>query len=142
MNYPFLTLKERDVETGLDYFGIRYYGSMQGRFTSPDPLMASAYVENPQSWNRYSYALNNPLRYIDPDGMKSEPVFRDYKDITDEERRILENSKVTVGKGKDAQTLSGKALYDHLAKNLVMNRRQTQSLRIRAVAISKNRPTK
>ncbi|HXM48295.1 MAG TPA: RHS repeat-associated core domain-containing protein, partial [Pyrinomonadaceae bacterium] len=108
------TDKERDNETGLDYFGARYFASTQGRFTSPDPLMASAYVENPQSWNRYSYALNNPLKYVDPEGMKSEPVFGDYKDLSDEERRILENSKVTVGKGKDAKTLSGNALYDYM----------------------------
>jgi hypothetical protein len=38
MNYPFLTQKERDNETSLDYFGARYYGSSQGRFLSPDPL--------------------------------------------------------------------------------------------------------
>jgi len=33
--------KERDAETGLDYFGARYYSAAQGRFVSPDPLMAS-----------------------------------------------------------------------------------------------------
>jgi len=58
------------VETGLDYFGARYFGSPQGRFTSPDPLMASAHASDPQSWNRYAYAVNNPLRYIDPTGME------------------------------------------------------------------------
>jgi RHS repeat-associated protein len=61
--------KERDAETGLDYFGARYLSSAQGRFVSPDPLMASAVVHNPQTWNRYSYALNNPLRFLDPTGM-------------------------------------------------------------------------
>lgn len=40
-NYPFLTLKERDIETGPDFFEARYYSSVQGRFTSPDPLTAS-----------------------------------------------------------------------------------------------------
>lgn len=69
------TAKERDTDMGLDYFGARFYASTQGRFTSTDPLMASAYVENPQSWNRYTYALNNPLKYVDPEGLKSEPVF-------------------------------------------------------------------
>jgi len=41
----------------------------RGGFTSPDPLLASATVLNPQSWNRYSYAFNNPLRFTDPTGM-------------------------------------------------------------------------
>src|SRR2546423_1839399 len=59
-------------ETGLDYFGARYYGSPQGRFTSPDPLLASAKRINPQTWNRYSYGNNNPLRFTDPDGQDSE----------------------------------------------------------------------
>jgi RHS repeat-associated core domain len=63
------TGKERDSETGLDYFGARYFSGAQGRFTSPDPLMASARISDPQTWNRYSYALNNPLKYVDPNGM-------------------------------------------------------------------------
>jgi len=67
-NYPFLTSKERDNETGLDYFGARYYSSTQGRFTSVDPSGKSITVSNPQSWNRYTYVLNNPLAYIDHNG--------------------------------------------------------------------------
>lgn len=66
---PQFTGKERDSETGLDYFGARYYGSNMGRFTSPDPKPRSARVIDPQSWNRYSYTLNNPLKFVDPDGM-------------------------------------------------------------------------
>jgi RHS repeat-associated protein len=63
------TGKERDTETGWDYFGARYYASRVGRFTTTDP----AYVlqENlldPQRWNKYAYARNNPLKYTDPDG--------------------------------------------------------------------------
>lgn len=69
LNYPFLTSKERDVETGLDFFEARYYGSVQGRFTSPDPLLSSGTVFNPQSWNRYTYTSNNPLKYVDPTGL-------------------------------------------------------------------------
>src|SRR2546430_685427 len=45
-----------------------YYSSMQGRFSSVDPLLASARPASPQSWNRYTYTLNNPLRFIDPAG--------------------------------------------------------------------------
>jgi RHS repeat-associated protein len=59
---------ERDNETGLDFAQARYFGSTQGRFTSVDPLQESATLGNPQSWNRYTYALNNPLVYIDPTG--------------------------------------------------------------------------
>ena len=43
--------------------------SAQGRFTSPDPLLSSGRPWEPQSWNRYSYALNNPLRFVDPTGL-------------------------------------------------------------------------
>ena len=63
------TGKERDSESNLDNFGARYDASSMGRFMSPDPLMASAKVWDPQTWNRYSYTLNNPLRFIDPTGM-------------------------------------------------------------------------
>ncbi len=63
------TSKERDAETGLDFFGARYMSSAQGRFTSPDPLLNSGRPWDPQSWNRYSYASNNPLRNVDPTGL-------------------------------------------------------------------------
>ena len=77
--------KERDAETGLDFFGTRYYGSQQGRFTSPDPFSFWAlddeqeprYLANPQRLNKYTYALNNPLRYIDPTGLVDMPVWDD-----------------------------------------------------------------
>jgi RHS repeat-associated protein len=62
------TGKERDAETGLDYFGARYFSSAQGRFTSPDAPLIGQHPSNPQSWNLYSYNLNNPLRFVDPTG--------------------------------------------------------------------------
>ena len=62
---------ERDNETKLDYAEARYYSSTQGRFTSVDPLMRSARIGSPQTFNRYSYSLNNPLRFTDPSGQQA-----------------------------------------------------------------------
>ena len=62
------TGKERDAETGLDYFGARYFSAAQGRFTSADKPFADQKVTDPQSWNLYAYTRNSPLRYIDVDG--------------------------------------------------------------------------
>src|ERR1039458_6805900 len=66
---PQITGKERDTESGNDYFGARYYASSMGRFMSPDPLGPwVADVSDPQSWNFYAYGRNNPLINIDPTG--------------------------------------------------------------------------
>src|SRR5205823_14296022 len=61
------TQKERDNETGLDYFLARYFASSQGRFTSPDNIAYSKTVD-PQTWNEYAYCRNGPLARTDPDG--------------------------------------------------------------------------
>lgn len=61
---------EKDDETGLNFAQARYYASGQGRFTSVDPLMASATPGDPRSWNRYAYVFNNPLNFTDPSGMR------------------------------------------------------------------------
>ncbi|GBD99837.1 tRNA nuclease WapA precursor [bacterium BMS3Abin07] len=69
--------KERDKETGLHYFGARYYKSEIGRFLSPDPVgpvdpqtgkLNGLILANPQRLNPYAYGLNNPYKYVDPDG--------------------------------------------------------------------------
>ena len=80
------TGKERDAETGLDFFEARYYSAAQGRFTSPDEFKGGfldaysgqmafqpgplpyADISDPQTLNKYLYVRNNPLRYTDPDG--------------------------------------------------------------------------
>ena len=62
------TGKERDMESGNDYLGARYYASSMGRFMSPDPLNLGANIASPQSWNMYSYSLSNPLVFVDPSG--------------------------------------------------------------------------
>ena len=62
--------KEHDPETKLDYFGTRYLRAESGRFTSVDPGHVGGDVLNPQSWNGYAYALNNPFRFVDPLGAR------------------------------------------------------------------------
>jgi RHS repeat-associated protein len=68
-NHYKFTGKERDSESGLDNFGARYDSSQYGRFMTPDPLLNSGRPWDPQSWNRYAYTENNPLRYTDPTGL-------------------------------------------------------------------------
>jgi RHS repeat-associated protein len=91
--------KERDNETGLDYFLARYYSSVQGRFTSPDEFRGGpsevfilgsgsptkqalpyADIFNPQSLNKYQFTYNNPLRYVDPDGHDADDADPDPQD--------------------------------------------------------------
>jgi len=58
-----------DTATNLYDAQFREYG-IQGRWASPDPAgIAAANPANPQSWNRYAYALNMPLLFIDPFGL-------------------------------------------------------------------------
>jgi RHS repeat-associated protein len=69
------TSKERDQESGLDYFGARYYGSRIARFTTVDPVYTwRDNLLDPQRWNRYAYGRDNPLRYVDPDGRAGRDV--------------------------------------------------------------------
>ena len=62
---------EKDSESGLEFAQARYYNATHGRFTSVDPLTASASIKNPQTFNRYSYALNSPYKFTDPLGLLS-----------------------------------------------------------------------
>jgi RHS repeat-associated protein len=79
------TGKERDAESGNDYFGARYYASSMGRWMSPDPLpwihwqrgneddqkKFEGFIVNPQNFDMYAYVNNNPLNMTDPTGMNA-----------------------------------------------------------------------
>ncbi len=69
--------KQLDRETGLICMGARYLDPRTGRFTQPDPVglvdpatgkVNQEMLLNPQRLNRYVYALNNPYKYVDPEG--------------------------------------------------------------------------
>ena len=64
------TGKERDNESGLDYFGARYFRGAAGRFTTPDliNLTWKRLLDPGNTLNKYGYAANNPLLYVDPNG--------------------------------------------------------------------------
>lgn len=64
------TGQEWDSETGLYYYGARYYHPVIGRFISADTKIQD--FTQPQALNTYSYALNNPFRYVDPTGHYAE----------------------------------------------------------------------
>jgi RHS repeat-associated protein len=102
------TGKERDAESGNDYFGARYYASSMGRFMSPDwsaKVMPVPYakLDNPQSLNLYSYVWNNPLSRNDPTGH-----FVPLKGDDAERLKQLNAIKGAVG------TKAGAYLYDNV----------------------------
>jgi RHS repeat-associated protein len=68
-NSYLFTGKERDSESGLDNFGGRYFGSSIGRLMSLDPTNQGVDFYYPQTWNRYAYALDNPLSIVDNNGL-------------------------------------------------------------------------
>jgi RHS repeat-associated protein len=86
------TQKERDSETGLDYSINRYYSSTLGRFASVDPTLQSINGLNPQSLNRYSYVLNDPLKFIDPYGLWE----LSYTEIWENDKYV--RTKITITK--------------------------------------------
>ena len=78
-NHYKFTGKERDTESGLDYFGARYYANITGRFLTPDwsakPVTVPyADLNDPQSFNLYSYVKNRPTKLIDLDGHDPDPA--------------------------------------------------------------------
>jgi RHS repeat-associated protein len=101
------TGKERDSESGLDDFDVRYYASSMGRFMRPDPAQWAGFEhkDDPQAWNGYAYGRNNPLLYTDPDGANytvCDVNGKNCADLTDKqyEQYLKDNSNVYSYGGK------------------------------------------
>lgn len=134
-NYKF-TGKERDGESGLDYFGARYYGSNVARFSSADPVSPINFQEmngakarrrfermlsNPQTWNMYAYSLNNPLRFTDPNGesvVSAQDVDQEIKKRKLEEQRkqLTQYAKDLAKQVKEGKLTSKEAIDKFFAK--------------------------
>jgi RHS repeat-associated protein len=115
------TGKERDTESGLDYFGARYYASSTGRFMSPDwadkpDAVPYSKLDNPQSLNLYGYVLNNPLLKIDPDGHCCWDEFK-----------AIFYAKGSVGPGVGTEVKLTKYLSAELSAKLVLETKATSS---------------
>jgi RHS repeat-associated protein len=82
---------QKDDESGLEFAQARYYNNKHGRFTSVDPLTASANVKDPQTFNRYSYAMNSPYKFTDPLGLVAEGSDGRIKGFNDTFENRMEN---------------------------------------------------
>ena len=130
-NQHYHTGKERDIETGLYYFGARYLDSRTGRWISGDPAVGdyvpSAPVDdearkrnqnlpgmggvfNAVNLHVYHYAGNNPVKYTDPDGESSETYARSRIFRMETAQRLARNAKMYVQGGGGRWALSGSNL--------------------------------
>jgi RHS repeat-associated protein len=94
------TGKERDVETGYDYFGARYYDSRIGRWMSVDPL-----TEKYPNISPYNYCANNPNSFVDPDGA----IIVNTHSVQSYQYAQVQNMLSVI-----QTTTVGKQLYDYL----------------------------
>ncbi|HEV7645946.1 MAG TPA: RHS repeat-associated core domain-containing protein [Pyrinomonadaceae bacterium] len=100
---------EKDQETGLDFAEARYYNNNLGKFTAVDPLVASGRSADPQTFNRYVYALNRPLSHTDPTGLQvaaapEEPVASPAERVANQ--RIIDQANAAAGLLTPAQVRS------------------------------------
>jgi len=115
------TGKERDQETGLDYFEARYYASSMGRMLSPDPVFISAdRIADPQGLNLYAYARNNPLTITDPTGLDFYQTCTHTKDNGDTCQQVQNgSSKVWVQGTSDSNGFTANRIANDADGNLV-----------------------
>jgi RHS repeat-associated protein len=111
-NHYKFTGKERDTETGNDYFGARYNSSSMGRFLTPDPLGGEKL--DPQTLNKYSYVRNNPINRIDPTGLYT---CKDQADCKSKQDVAFEKARQQDLKSKDADVVRAAKAYGDPTKD-------------------------
>ncbi len=97
------TGQELDAETGLYFYGARYYDPLLGRFIQPDTIVPN--LRNPQDLNRYSYVSNNPVNYIDPTGHSWFSKF--LHNVNKELSNFFERNNINVSAGVGESVNSG-----------------------------------
>jgi RHS repeat-associated protein len=97
-DYTF-TDQEKDRSTGFYNYDARHYDPNASRFISPDSLLPNPY--DPQQLNRYAYARNNPLKYVDPSGHQSGDIDKEITDSSDEAKQDSEPNSDTKQKSND-----------------------------------------
>ncbi len=116
------TAKERDDESGLDYFPHRYLSSALGRWLSPDAPFVDQNPGAPQSWNLYGYVRNSPLSFIDPNGLCREGADGRLHDSSDGTCFTEEDTSVTVT--ANAEPVRTVPIYPDEDANRVLRLRQ------------------
>jgi RHS repeat-associated protein len=94
--------KEGDPETGLSYLSARYYRSRTGRFTTVDPGHVAGNLFNPQSWNAYAYAENNPVTLTDSTGMCPDGHYCETVNVTAPAPPVAGVTQTTTLQGAEA----------------------------------------
>jgi RHS repeat-associated protein len=109
------TGKERDTESGYDYFNARNYHSEVGRFLSIDPL-----AEKYAGWSSYNYTMNNPINLVDPDGMEADDVIINGEHADQAVTELNSNSSLIITRNAETGKLSAKGKAKGKAERLLL----------------------
>jgi len=131
------TGKERDTETGYDYFGARYYDSRISVWLSPDPLF-----EKHLQWSPYNYVLRNPFVLIDPDGRQLYIIGKNNTEIFElwDKDYLTFNSKNGLVSVKENISLNDLSENDLEIYNFVKDHKDKNGKNVMAYIISEDNP--